>query len=152
MDQEMIWVPCVQLCRNIQTEDFKLIEFGMKQGGGASYMVGPIHHFYRERFEREGLKIVLRSLKAYRIWPAGIKLDSEFGRLIGRELRVFIQDHLFVEILQREEDLLRFAPQHRMGDTWREIASEAIEEMPLVLPTTQKKFYKTLELSLKLCS
>jgi hypothetical protein len=144
MDEEVIWIPCVQLCQHILTKEFKLIEFGMKEGGGASYMVGPIRAFSEMQFAKEGLALVKRALEAYRTWPADTKFTSEFGAMRGRQLHAFIRQHLFVEVLQREKGTLSLCPQHRTGDTWREIASGYQDENALVLPITQQTFYAVL--------
>jgi hypothetical protein len=144
MDEEMIWVPCVLVCRNPKTGDYKLSEFGMKEGGGASYLCGSLLHFKDTEIAEKGLSIVMRSLKAYKIWPAETRFNSEFGALAGAELREFIRAHLFAEVLQRGKNLLEFSPRHRTGGTWREITSIPGEDMPLVMPTTQAKFYDTL--------
>jgi len=145
MDEEVIvWIPVVGVCRHERTGEFKLIRWAAEAGFGGSNMAGPLIPVTKQEMAKEGLRIVLESLRSYRMWPAGTLHESEIGSMDSRTRSKFVKDHQFVDVLQRDKKSINVRPNHRVGRGWRGITGYQYEEVRLKLPVTQEQFYQTL--------
>lgn len=139
-----VWIPFVHVGRHERSGDFKVIRYGAKEDSGISYVVGDLCHIGRERMASSGLRIILKEIAAYRVWPAKKKLNSELKAMEPKVRSKFLREHLFVDVQKREEKVLTFTPCHQEGIGWGGMTSYMQEEIPLILPTEQNRFYAVL--------
>jgi hypothetical protein len=144
MDEAVVWIPSVKVCRHERTADFTLMRFGTVEGSGVSYVVGPLVPVTKEDMAAKGLDIIKEALRFYREWPAETKFNSEFKTMGTVKRSKFITQHRFVNVLQRDKNSISLGVVHREGRGWRGMTSYAKEEKRFTLPITHEQFYEAL--------